>query len=219
MSIFSICKTFVAEGKLDETLSSLASAERDFTLEKGVLFRMFVQCTIQPHVIWTVTEWRSEKHHNDAAQSIMKTRRDDRIASIQFGPEPYFEIFCNEEAGLRVGTYSDTWRCIVVAHGLIGARVREDYLRLRVDRLARVAGQIPWLRVYHNRYHADEFVALLGFRDAEAFGAVHGIEDFRLEEYLLTGLRKPLGMSYLANYNQFVCAPLPLVGRHPELSP
>ena len=26
-----------------------------------------------------------------------------------------------------------------------------------------------------------------------------------LEEYLFTGLRNPLGMSYIANYNQFIC--------------
>ncbi|MBP5991122.1 MAG: hypothetical protein KA766_14045 [Piscinibacter sp.] len=215
MSVFSICTSFVAEGQLRETLSALASAESEFTLDKGVLFRMFVQCTIQPHVIWTVTEWTSEKHHNDAAQSIMKTRRDDRIASIQFGPEPYFEIFCNEESGLRVGEYSDLWRHIVVAHGLVGTKARREYSRLRSDRVARLADKIPWLRVYHNRYNVDEFVALLGFRDELAFGAVRDIEGFRLEEYLFTGLRKPLGMSYLANYNQFVCGPLSLGARHP----
>lgn len=208
MSIFSICTTFVAEGKLEETLSALATAESGFTDEKGVLFRVFVQCTIQPHVIWAVTEWKSEKHHNDAAQSIMKTRRDDRIASIQFGPEPYFEIFCDEEVGLRVGEYSDERRYIVVAHGLVNAKAKEQYLALRTERVARVAEKIDWLRIYHNRYNADEFVALLGFRDEEAFDAVRDIDGFRVEEYLFTGLRSPLGMSYLANYNQFVCAPL-----------
>jgi len=29
-----------------------------------------------------------------------------------------------------------------------------------------------------------------------------------IEEYLLTGLRNLLGMSYLASYNQFICEPL-----------
>jgi hypothetical protein len=213
MSMFSICTTFVTEGKLNETLSAMATAEAEFTPDKGVLFRLFVQCTIQPHIIWTVTEWKSEKHHNDAAQSIMKIRRDDRIASIQFGPEPYFEIFCDEEAQLRLGEYADRWRCIVVAHGLVGTKAREQYLRLRSDRVASVAEKIGWLRIYHNRYSADEFVALLGFENEEAFDAVRDVDGLRLEEYVFTGLRKPLGMSYLANYNQFTCAPLPLKGR------
>ena len=102
MSIFSICTAFVTEGKLDETLTMLVAEEKKFTVEIGVLFRKFFQCTIQPHIIWAITEWKSEKHHNDAAQSIMKTRRDDRIASIQFGPEPYFEIFAmrKQDGGL-----------------------------------------------------------------------------------------------------------------------
>lgn len=211
MSIFSICTTFVAEGQLEETLAAFATAEREFTEAKGVLSRAFFQCTIQPHVIWTVTEWKSQKHHDEAAQSIMKTRRDDRIASIRFGPEPYFEIFCDEEVGLRVGEHADELHCIVVAHGLVGAKVRESYSRLRSARVANAADEIHCLRVYHNRCNADEFVALLGFRDEEAFGAVGDIEGLRLEEYLFTGLRQPLGMSYLAGYNQFICAPLVLV--------
>ncbi|MBI3155927.1 MAG: hypothetical protein HYZ20_11005 [Burkholderiales bacterium] len=143
----------------------------------------------------------------------MKTRRDDRIASIAFGPEPYFEIFCDDEPGLSMGEHSDAWGCLVVAHGLVSTRARRAYWRLRGDRMAQVAPRIPWLRVYHNRYHADEFVAMLGFRDEEAFAAAQDVDGLRLEEYLLTGLRKPLGMSFLASYNQFVCAPLPLGDR------
>lgn len=212
MSFFSICTSFVPEGKLGETLAALADAEREFSADKGVVWRIFAQCTIQPHLIWAITQWRSEKHHHDAAQAIMKTRRDDRIASIAFGPEPYFEIFADEVAGLSVGEHSEAWRCIVVAHGLVSTRARQAYWRLRGDRMAEVAPRIPWLRVYHNRYHADEFVAMLGFRDEEALAAAQGVGGLRLEEYLLTGLRKPLGMSYLASYNQFVCAPLPIVG-------
>lgn len=212
MSVFSICTAFVTEGKLDETVTAMMTSDKKFTPEIGVLFRKFFQCTVQPHIIWAVTEWKSERHHNDAAQFIMKTRRDDRIASIQFGPEPYFEIFCNEEVGLRVGEYSDKRRFIVVAHGLINTKAREQFLRLRSDRVVKVAEKIDWLRIYHNRYNADEFVAILGFSDEEAFNTVRNIEDFRLEEYLFTGLRKPFGMSYLANYNQFFCTPLSLTG-------
>lgn len=210
MSMFSVCTTFVPEGELTETLAAMTAAEQSFTAEIGVRFRVFFQCAVQPHIIWAVTEWESEKHHNDAAQSLMKTRRDDRIAAARFGPEPYFEIFCEEEARLSVGEYSDDRQVVVVAHGLIAARARERYLELRSERAAREARRADWLRVYRNRYNADEFVAALGFTDEAAFTASRNVGDLLLEEYLLTGLRKPLGMSYLASYNQFVCAPLAL---------
>ncbi|MFQ5865631.1 MAG: antibiotic biosynthesis monooxygenase, partial [bacterium] len=77
MSMFTICTAFVAEGKLQESLAKLTTSEKNFTREVGVLFRRFFQCTTQPHIIWAITEWESEKHHNDAAQSLMKERRDD----------------------------------------------------------------------------------------------------------------------------------------------
>ncbi len=210
MSMFSICTAFVTEEKLEETLASLAAAETKFTPEIGVLFRKFFQCTVQPHIIWAITEWESEKHHNDAAQSLMQSRRDDRIASISFGPEPYYEIFCNEEEGLRVGQHSDRLGLIVVAHGLINAKARTQYRKLRRERIAELGPRLDWLRVHHNRYQPDECVALLGFTSEEAFDSVRGVGDLLLEEYLLTGLRKPFGMSYLAGYNQFLCTPLSL---------
>ncbi len=210
MSMFSICTAFVTEEKLEETLAAMAVAEQKFTPEIGVLFRKFFQCTVQPHIIWAITEWESEKHHNDAAQSVMQTRRDDRIASISFGPEPYYEIFCNEQKGLGVGHYSDRLGFIVVAHGLINARARAKYRKLRRERIAELGPRLDWLRVYHNRYQPDEFVAWLGFATEEAFERVRGVGDLLLEEYLFTGLRKPFGMSYLAGYNQFLCTPLSL---------
>jgi len=210
--MFTICTAFVAEGKLDETLTGLASSEKGFTREIGVLFRRFFQCTTQPHVIWANTEWESEKHHNDAAQSLMKKRRDDRFASIPFGPDPYFEIFCNEEKGLRVGEFSDDLGFMIVAHGLIGAKARESFLKLRKERTAELAEKLCWLSTYHNIYAPDEFVAFLGFVDEESFNQVRRVGDFLLEEYLFTGLRHPMGMSYLAGYNQFICTPLSLTG-------
>ena len=210
MSMFTICAAFVAEGGLDETLATLAASEKNFTREIGVLFRRFFQCTTQPHVIWAITEWESEKHHNDAAQSLMNERRDDRIASILFGPDPYFEIFCNERKDLRVGEFSDGLSFIVVAHGLINAKSREGFLKLRRERTAEVAEKLSWLSTYHNIHGPDEFVALLGFADEESFNQVRRVGDFLLEEYLFTGLRHPKGMSYLAGYNQFICGPLSL---------
>lgn len=210
MSMFSICTAFVAEGKLDETLIALASSEKNFTHEIGVLFRRFFQCTTQPHVIWAITEWESEKHHNDAAQSLMKERRDDRFASILFGPDPYFEIFCEEEKGLRVGEFSDGLGLIIVAHGLISSKARESFVELRKERTAELAERLGWLGTYHNSYAPDEFVAFLGFLDEESFDQVRPVGDFLLEEHLFTGLRHPRGMSYLAGYNQFICTPLSL---------
>jgi len=210
--MFTICTAFVAEGELDETLEQMIASEKKFTSEIGVLFRRFFQCTTQSHIIWAITEWKSEKHHNDAAQSLMKNRRDDRIASILFGPDPYFEIFCNEERNLGVGEFSDELSLIVIAHGLMNTKAKESFLKLRKNRVAEVAEKLSWLRIYHNSYNPDEFVALLGFVNRDVFNQVRSVGDFLLEEYLFTGLRKPFGMSYLAGYNQFICSPLLLTG-------
>ncbi|MFQ5835532.1 MAG: hypothetical protein ACE5HR_06390, partial [bacterium] len=153
-----------------------------------------------------------EKHHNDAAQSLMKERRDDRFASILFGPDPYFEIFCNEEKELRVGEFSDNLSFIIVAHGLINTKAKGSFLKLREERTAEMAEKLCWLSTYHNIYAPDELVAFLGFVDEESFNRVRRVGDFLLEEYLFTGLRNPTGMSYLASYNQFICTPLLLTG-------
>jgi hypothetical protein len=77
-----------------------------------------------------------------------------------------------------------------------------------VARVAHRASSLDWLRIYTNKYNAAEFVALLGFADEKAFEAAREVGELLLEEVLFTGLRKPLGMSYLAGYNQFVCTPL-----------
>jgi hypothetical protein len=138
----------------------------------------------------------------------MKKRRDDRIASIQFGPDPYFEIFCNEEKGLGAGEFSDDLSFIIVAHGLINTKIKESFLKLRKERTAVMAKKLGWLRTYCNIYIPNEFVAFLGFVDEESFNRIHVVGDFLLEEYLFTGLRNPIGMSYLASYNQFICTPL-----------
>jgi hypothetical protein len=188
----------------------MASSEKAFTREIGVLFRKFFQCTVQPHIIWAITEWMSERYHNDAAQSLMTKRRDDRIASIPFGPEPYLEIFSSEKSELNVGEFSNELSFIAVAHGLIDDKSADRFLRLRKERLDEVAEKLPWLRIYHNNYNRAEFVALIGFEDEESFNRVQNVGDFLLEEYLLTGLRQPFGMSYLAGYHQFTCDQLSL---------
>lgn len=210
MPFFSICSSIVSEGRLAETLASMALAEPDFGPRIGVLSRRFYQCVAQPHVIWAITQWQSEKHHHDAAQSLMKSRRDDRIAAIRFGPEPYFEIFCDEDTGLQVGGPSTPCDCIIIAHGLVGESVRTEYLRLQRQRIGQPTLHTRWMRVYRNRYQAAEFVALLGLRNQREYQDSRETDGLLAEEWLLTGLRKPLGMSYLASYNQFICAPLAL---------
>ena len=215
MSIFTVCTSVVAEGKLEQSLADLAQAEPKFNAEAGVIWRRFFQCRVQPHIIWAVTEWVSERHHHDAAQSLMQARRDDRIAAILFGPDPYYEIFCDEAAELAAGEPSADARFIVIAQGLIGERVREAYLAQRAERAPQLASRVAWQRVYQNRYHRDEFVAMLGFRDEAAYQAVREVDGLRLEEVLLTGLREPLGMSWVASYNQYVCQPLALPAASP----
>ncbi len=131
--MFSICTTYIENGKIDETLKAYSESEEKFTKEIGVLFRKFFQCKIQPHIIWSITEWESENHHNDAAQSIMEIRRDDRFASIGFGPEPYFEIFCNEDEELKVGNFLESYEYIILIHGLISDKVKDSYVKLRKE--------------------------------------------------------------------------------------
>ncbi|MBY8989581.1 MAG: antibiotic biosynthesis monooxygenase [Candidatus Lokiarchaeota archaeon] len=206
--MFSICTAFVENGKLEETLKQYADSERKFTKEIGVLFRKFFQCQIQPHIIWSITEWESEKAHHDAAQSIMEIRRDDRFAAIAFGPEPYFEIFCNEEESLNSGKFSEKLQIVIVIHGLISEKVKDKYLEIRKERIREHREQFHWLRVFYNTYNSNEFVSFLGFNSEDYFNKIRKIDDYFLEEYLFTGLRNPLGMSYIANYNQFICKPI-----------
>jgi hypothetical protein len=203
--MFSICTAYIEDGKLEETLNQFSDSEKKFTKEIGVLFRKFFQCQIQPHIIWSITEWDSEKAHHDAAQSIMQTRRDDRFASIAFGPEPYFEIFCDEDEMLKIGSFSENYEFIVVIRCLISEKAKDAYYKIRKKRVEEYKEQIQWLSVYHNTYNMNEFVAFMGFLNDDIYNQVKRTNELFLEEYLFTGLRNPLGMSYIANYNQFIC--------------
>ena len=203
--MFSICTSYIEDGKLEETLIQFSESEKKFTKEIGVRFRKFFQCLIQPHIIWTITEWDSGKSHHDAAQSILQTRRDDRFASIAFGPEPYFEIFCDEDEMLKIGSFSEDYEYIVVIRCLISEKVKDKYFEIRQKRIEEFKEQIQWLSVYHNTYNMNEFVAYMGFLNGDEYNNIKRPNDLFLEEYLFTGLRNPLGMSYIANYNQFIC--------------
>ncbi|MFX0033769.1 MAG: hypothetical protein ACFE8V_16160 [Promethearchaeota archaeon] len=203
--MFTICTDFVPNGKLEDYLKNLSKSEKKFNKEIGVLFRKFFQCKVQPHIIWAITEWINGKAHHDAAQSILKTRRDDRFASVGFGPEPYFEIFCKNEEAFSVGNYSDLYGIFIVIHALINDKVQDKYLGLRKERFEEVKKKLCWMRVFHNISNNSEFVAFLGFTNEEQYNQSRQLGDFYLEEYLFTGIEKPLGMSYIANYNQFIC--------------
>jgi len=203
--MFSICTAYIEEGKLEDTLKEFSESEKKFTKEIGVNFRKFFQCKIQPHVIWSITEWEKESAHHNAAQSLMKTRRDDRFASIGFGPDPYFEIFCEEEESFKVGNFSENYTHYLIIHGLISENVKDRYLELRKTRFEEVKEKFQWMSIYHNSYNSNEFMVFLGFESEEYFNDIRKIDDLFLEEYLFTGLRNPLGMSYIANYNQFIC--------------
>jgi hypothetical protein len=138
----------------------------------------------------------------------METRYDDRFASIAFGPAPYFEIFCEEEKHLRIGLFSEELKHIIIGHGLISEKAKEKYLKIREERIQEYREKIPWLNIFYNTYNSYEFVVYLGFRDEDEYKDIRNINELFLEEYLFTGLRKPLGMSLVANYNQFICKPL-----------
>ncbi len=203
--MFSICTAYIENGKLEETLIGFKESEKKFTKDIGVLFRKFFQCEIQPHIIWSITEWDAEFAHHNAAQSIMKTRRDDRFASIGFGPEPYFEIFCEEEETFKIGNFSEKYNYFIVIRGLISENVKDKYLELRKTRFDEVKDKLQWISIFHNKYNSNEFIVFMGFENEEYFNKIRKVNDIFLEEYLFTGLRNPLGMSYIANYNQFIC--------------
>ncbi len=203
--MYTVCTDYVENGTLDEYLEGLVESEKKFTNEIGVLFRKFFQCKIQPHVIWAVTEWDNAKSHHDAAQSILKTRRDDRFASVAFGPTPYFEIFCNSDESLSVGEFLNANKFFIVVHGLINEKLIKEFLDIRRMRFEEVKHIPQWMRVFHNISNRSEFVAFLGFSSEEVFNKVRKVDDFYLEEYLFTGIKEPLGMSQVAAYNQFIC--------------
>ena len=209
--MYTICTAFVADGKLEEYIKNLPESERKFTREIGVLFRKFFQCQIQPHIIWAITEWVNGEAHHNAAQSILKTRRDDRFASVGFGPEPYFEIFCKAEKEYSVGNFSNSYEIFIVVHALINDKIQNKYFKLRRERFKEVKQNLLWMRIFHNISNNLEFVAFLGYKNEEQFNQLRQLGDFFLEEYLFTGIEEPLGMSYVANYNQFICKLLPIL--------
>lgn len=56
----------------------------------------------------------------------------------------------------------------------------------------------------------DTIFEIVAYSGEESFKEARKQGEFLLEEYLFTGLRSPMGMSFLASYNQFVCVTLSL---------
>jgi len=204
--VFTVCTTFIADGSYDREMAALHEAEQSMAASPDILFRRHFQSETQRQLLWSVTQWRSEERHNATAQSIMKTRRDDRVASAAF--EPYYETFCDEVEGMRVGRHSAQLRFVVVGHGLIDPRTRVDYLGRRGAALRKLRGRFDWLRVFQNRYQPDEFFFFMGFKSRADYERARSVGPLTLEETLFTGLAAPGRMSLLASYNQFPCRPL-----------
>jgi len=209
MAMFTICTAIIPEGELEKHIRGFREAEKRFTREIGVLQRDFYQCVQQPHIIWSNTEWTSEKAHNDAAASIMKVRKDDRIGSAYFEPGLYFEIFCNE---IEEVSYEAPDRqaagLIVVSHGLVALKQLENW-----DETVRSTSKdLPsskrprFSRVFYNYYNSAEFVGFMGWNSLKDYQEHRMIDDLTIEERVYTGLKR--GSSLLAAYNQFQCIPL-----------
>jgi hypothetical protein len=219
--MFSIVETLIAEGELEQTLISQAEAEASFTREIGVLARRFYQCIQQPHLLWASTEWTGQAAHDDAAEGIMKIRRDDRVASACFRPGLYFEIFgrpidnaCRDFTGApsTAGCSPDAG-FVLVCHGTVadkGFGHWSERLAARVQSLSDAPPEgLLSLQTFENYHGRHEFVAFLGFRDEAAYAAARVPEnapkDARTLEELLF-VQAP--QSDLSGYNQFECRPL-----------
>jgi hypothetical protein len=208
--IFTICTAIVVEGELESQLSGFRDSEKKFTREIGVLKRDFYQCIQQPHIIWSNTKWTSEQAHNNAAHSIMKVRKDDRIGSAYFQPGLYFEIFCREiEETCYKGKNKKPTGMIVVAHGLVATKELKPWSQITRKALKDLDPSIKGFlscRTFYNYYNPAEFVGFMEWTDQESYQKSRMIDNFTIEEHCYTGLRR--GSSMLAAYTQFYCKPL-----------
>jgi hypothetical protein len=204
--MYTICTAIIPEGELEKHLIGFRDAEKRFTREIGVLERDFYQCIQQPHIIWSNTKWTTEKAHNDAAQSIMKVRRDDRIGAAYFQPGLYFEIFCNEiEEVSYKSSHEKPPQIIVICHGLVAVKKLDQWNRIMheaFEDLHSVEG-LGFCRTFYNYYNPAEFVGFMGWNSQEDYQNHRMINGLTIEEHYYTGLKS--GSSMLASFNQFYC--------------
>jgi hypothetical protein len=211
MPIFTICTAIVPDGELEQQVGNFREAEQRFTREIGVLERDFYQCIEQPHIIWSNTKWTEEKAHNDAAQSIMKVRKDDRIGAAYFQPGLYFEIFCKEidEVSYKASGKGPS-SMVVICHGLVAAKKLDTWNKILLEankNLTSVYG-LGFCRTFFNYYNPAEFVGFMGWSGPKDYRHHRMISDLTIEEHCYTGISS--GSSLLAGYNQFYCNPLKL---------
>lgn len=204
MPMFTICTAIVPEGELESQISGFRDAEKRFTREIGVLERDFYQCIQQPHIIWSNTKWTGEKAHNDAAQSIMKVRRDDRIGAAYFQPGLYFEIFCKEIDEISYESPNEMPPgMIVICHGLVAIKKLDQWNKI-IRELSKDLPSVEGLgscRTFYNYYNSAEFVGFIGWDSQEDYQKHRMIDDLTIEEHCYTGLKS--GSSLLAGFNQF----------------
>jgi len=207
--MFTICTAIVQDGQLEKELHNMREAEKKFTREIGVLERDFYQCIQQPHIIWSNTKWTGEYAHNNAAESVMKVRRDDRIASAYFQPGLYFEIFCKEIDEVSYKAPSNKpFELVVICHGLVAIKKLEQWnqtIRELFKDLHFVEG-LEICRTFYNNYNPTEFVGFMGWSNAQDYQKHRMMDDLTIEEHYYAGLKS--GSSLLAAYNQFYCKPL-----------
>jgi hypothetical protein len=204
--MYTICTVYAPEGNLVKTLVNLRESEKKFTKEIGVLERSFYQCIQLPNIIWVNTRWVSENHHNDAAESIMKVRRDDRVSAAYFPKGMYYEVFCNEiEEAAYSAPSGQGGDLVVICHGIAALKSLDTWmeaLRKQSESLDDYDALVS-LRVFHNYYCPAEFIGLMEWRSESDYSATRIKDGYSIEETLFTGLRG--GSSLLAAYNQFLC--------------
>jgi hypothetical protein len=207
--MFTICTVIAQEGQLKKDLQDMRESEKKFTCDIGVLERDFYQCIQQPHIIWSNTKWTREYAHNNAAQSIMKVRKDDRIASAYFQPGLYYEIFCKEiEEASYKSLGNKPFELVVVCHGLVAIKKLEQWNKIIRELFKDLYSieELRFCRTFYNYYNPTEFVGLVGWNSLQDYQKSRMIGDLTIEEHYYTGLKS--GSSLLAAYNQFYCKPL-----------
>lgn len=204
--MFTICRALISEGTLVETLQGMRELEGKFNRDAGVLDRRFYQSLQQPHLIWCNTEWTTEGAHNVAAHGLMKVRHDDRVASAFFLPGMYFEIFVDEVPAGRAEWSTQEGSLIVVCHGLVADKAREEWWHGLPERISRATERpgLQRVRTFRNHYAGSEFVGVMEWQNQECFTNAHRGDSRTIEEEIFVGA-KPY---QLAAYDQFQCSPL-----------
>jgi hypothetical protein len=198
--MFTIYNGFFSLENLDESLRQVATPNPGFDRSAGVLCRKIYNVLGFPNLVWSVTEWTHEEAHNNGAQKILKTRRDDRFAAAGTGGSPYFEAFCEQCTESAIGSEEEALPFTILVHGVWNKNADQNALTARVQALK---SNIPWFRYYWNTSNPDEFFALLSFHSEEEYASLRMCGEFTLEERIFANCESPFAMGEMASYNQF----------------